>query len=117
MCCALGVNDARCRRIFRRARRLFPFIAHVLADGGYAGDKLADQPVRLEIVKRNDTEAGFKVVRRRWVVERILSWLRRNRRLTAHDEPLAVIAEGFAKLAMINLMLTRMAQTRPASGS
>ncbi len=47
----------------------------------------------------------FKVVRRRWVIERTLSWLRRNRRLMAHYEALAVIAEGFAKLAMINLML------------
>lgn len=100
---------------------MFAFIAHIFADGGYAGDKLAgelaDQPVRLEIVKRTDKGAarhGFKVVRRRWVVERTLSWLRRNRRLTAHYEALAVIAEGFVKLAMINLMLKRLTETKPA---
>ena len=40
--------------LIRRTRRLFAFIAHIFADGGYAGDKLAadlaDQPVVLEIV-------------------------------------------------------------------
>jgi putative transposase len=47
-------------------------------------------------------------VRRRWVVERTFSWLRRNRRLMAHYEALAIIAEGFAKLAMISVMLKRL---------
>jgi hypothetical protein len=47
------------------------------------------------------SEGGFKVVRRRWVVEPTISWLRRNRRLMAHYEAFAIIAEGYAKLAMI----------------
>ena len=115
---AASVQDRDCAAsLIRRTRRLFAFIAHVFADGGYAGDKLAadlaDQPVMLEIVKRTDKEGGFKIVRRRWVVERTLSWLRRNRRLMAHYEALAVTAEGFAKLAMINLMLKRLTETKP----
>jgi transposase len=57
---------------------------------------------------------GFKLMRRRGVVERTLSWLRRNRRLMAHYEALAVIAEGFSKLAMINLILKRLTQTKSA---
>lgn len=119
---AASVQDRDCAAgLIRRTRRLFAFIAHIFADGGYAGDKLAgelaDQPVRLEIVKRTDKDGGFKVVRRRWVVERTLSWLRRNRRLTAHYEALAVIAEGFAKLAMINLMLKRLTETKPTSAT
>lgn len=108
-----SVQDRDCAaRLIRRTRRLFAFIAHIFADGGYAGDRLAgeiaDQPVTLEIVKRSDKAAGFQVVRRRWVIERTLSWLRRNRRLMAHYEALAIIAEGFVKLAMINLMLKRL---------
>jgi len=74
---------------------------------------LARQGVTIEIVKRTDQDGGFKVVRRRWVVERTFSWLRRNRRLTAHYEALALIAEGFAKLVMINLMLKRLTETKP----
>ena len=50
---------------------------------------------------------GFKVIRRRWVIERTFSWLRHNRRLMAYDA-LAMVAVRFAKLAMISLMLKRL---------
>ena len=97
--------------LIKKTRRLFPFVRHIFADGGYSGDKLATdlaaQPVTLEIVKRTDKEGGFKLIRRRWVIERPFSWPRRNRRLMAHYEALAIIAEGFAKLAMISVMLKR----------
>jgi transposase len=73
--------------------------------------------VTIEIVKRTDQDGGFKVVRRRWVVERTLSWLRRSRRLMAHYEALTIIAEGFAKLAMISIMLKRLTETNPAQTS
>ena len=78
---------------------------------------LEGQSVELEIVKRTDQEGGFKVVRRRWVIERTLSWLRRNRRLMAHYEAFAVIAEGFAKLAMICVMLKRLTEPKPTSAT
>jgi transposase len=117
-----SVQDRDCAAdLIARTRRLFPFIAKIFADGGYAGPKLeadlAAQPVTLEIVKRTDKDAGFKVVRRRWVVERTFSWLRRNRRLMAHYEALAIIAEGFAKLAMICIMLRRLTAPRPRTPS
>jgi putative transposase len=103
--------------LIKKTRRLFPFVKQVFADGGYSGDKLATglaaQRVTLEIVKRTDKEGGFKVIRRRWVIERTFSWLRRNRRLIAHYEALAIIAVGFAKLAMISVMLKRLTEPRP----
>jgi transposase len=107
--------------LIKKTRRLFPFIKHIFADGAYAGDRLAadlaSQPVTLEIVKRTDKEGGFKLIRRRWVIERTFSWLRRNRRLMAHYEALAVIAEGFAKLAMISVMLKRLTEPRPRNAT
>jgi transposase len=113
-----SVQDRDCAAdLIARTRRLFPFVAKIFADGGYAGPKLeadlASSPVTLEIVKRTDKEAGFKVVRRRWVIERTFSWLRRNRRLMAHYEALAMTAQGFAKLAMICVMLKRIATAKP----
>lgn len=116
------IQDRDCAaNLIRKTRRLFPWIAKIFADGGYAGPKLeaalAGQPVALEIVKRIDKEGGFKVVRRRWLVERTFSWLRRNRRLMAHYEALAIIAEGFAKLAMISVMLRRLTETKSAPAS
>ena len=112
-----NIQDRDCAAsLIRKKRHLFPWIAKIFADGGYAGAKLkaalAGQPVELEIVKRTDNEGGFKVVRRRWVIERTLSWLRRNRRLMAHYEAFALIAEGFAKLAMICIMLKRLTEPK-----
>ena len=51
---------------------------------------------------------GFKVIRRRWVIERTCSLLRHNRRLMACYDALAMVAVRFAKLAMISLMLKRL---------
>ena len=64
----------------------FPWLRHIFADGGYAGDKLKSALRRIgkwtvEIIKRSDTGKGFEVLPRRWVVERTLAWLSRNRRL------------------------------------
>ena len=107
--------------LIKKTRRLFPFVKHVFADGGYQGHKLAAdlaaQRVGFEIVKRTDNEGGFKVVRRRWVVERTFSWLRRNRRLMAHYEAISIVAEGFAKLAMISVMLKRLTEPTRKSAS
>ena len=114
-----NIQDRDCAAdLIARALRMFPSLKKIFADGGYAGPKLAGalagQPVALEIVKRTDKEGGFKVVRRRWVIERTFSWLRRNRRLMAHYEARAMIAVAFAKLAMISVMIKRLTETRAA---
>jgi transposase len=40
----------------------------------------------LEIIKRSDRARGFQLLPRRWVVERTLAWLNRNRRLARDFE-------------------------------
>ena len=67
-------------------RHPFPWLRHVLAEGAYAGPKLKEALKKigrrtLEIVKRPSDALGFDVLPRRWVVERTLAWLNRNRRL------------------------------------
>jgi transposase len=112
---AANIQDRDCAAgLIEKALQQYPRLKKIFADGGYAGPKLASAlvglPVELEIVKRTDKNGGFKVLRRRWVIERTFSWLRRNRRLMAHYEALAMIAVGFAKLAMIAVMLKRLTQ-------
>jgi transposase len=72
--------------VFQAIRHRFPWLRHVFADGGYAGDKLKTAlgghgDWTVEIIKRSDTAMGFKVLPRRWVVERTFAWLGRCRRL------------------------------------
>src|ERR1700720_1747047 len=96
-----------------RARRLFPFIERIFADGGYAGRKMAltvwrTGAWRLQIVKRSDA-AGFEVLPKRWIVERTFAWISRNRRLARDFERYATTVAAFVRLAMIRIMLRRLA--------
>lgn len=86
-------------------------------DGGYAGDSFAQwvkelRPkleVEVEVVKRSDDAAGFKVLPRRWVVERTFGWLMRQRRLVRDYERTETSAEAWILIAMIRLQLRRPA--------
>jgi len=53
---------------------------------------------------------GFRVLPRRWVVERTFSWLSQNRRMSKDYERLCASAEAFVYAAMIRLMTSRLAR-------
>ena len=83
------------------------------ADGGYAGRKMAMTVWRtgawsLQIVKRSGA-AGFEVLPKRWIVERTFAWISRNRRLARDFERYATTVAAFIRLAMIRIMLRRLA--------
>ena len=89
----------------------------VWADGGYAGQLVEwvrslrkRDKLRLEIVNRSDTAAGFVVLPKRWIVERTFAWLYRCRRLSKDYEYLTSTSEAMIQVAMINLMLRRLAR-------
>ena len=63
----------------------------------------------LIIVRRLAGSTGFVLLPRRWVVERTLGWLGRWRRLSKSYEELPEVEEAMVKLAMIRLMLHRLA--------
>ena len=98
--------------VLQRLKGRFARLTLIWADGGYAG-KLIDW-VReaaswtLEIVKRNDDLKGFKVLPRRWVVERTFGWLGRYRRLSKDYEQRPENSEAMIQVAMINLMSRRL---------
>ena len=71
--------------------QLFPWLRHLFADSVYNGPNLGDALAKfgnwtIEFVKRAADAAGFKLLPRRWVVERTLAWLNRNRRLAKDFE-------------------------------
>ena len=96
----------------------FPRLWVIWADGGYAGTllvwALAVCGFVLEVVKRSDRATGFVVLPKRWIVERTFAWLGRCRRLAKDFENLAVNALAFLCLAMIRLMLRRLARNSNA---
>jgi transposase len=104
------------RQVLRTARRLFPFIERIFADAGYQGPKM-EKVVgdtgcwTLHIVKRSDAHT-FVVLPKRWIVERTLAWISRNRRLARDFERYARTVAAFVRLAMIRIMLRRL--TRPS---
>ena len=87
----------------------------IWADGGYAGALVgwlwqlrAQRRVRLAIVKRAATQHGFAVLPKRWIVERTLGWLMKQRRLRCDYEQLLMTSETMIHVAMIRLMLKRL---------
>lgn len=84
-------------------------------DGGYSGDDFANAlkgmrpKLNVEVVKRSDDVKGFKVLPRRWVVERTFGWLMRQRRLARDYETAESSAEAWIYIAMIRLQLRRLA--------
>jgi len=69
----------------KRTRALWPFILRIFADAGYQGPRMAFAARKngswiVGIVKRNELH-HFAVAPRRWIVERTLAWISRNRRL------------------------------------
>ena len=69
---------------------------------------------KLEIVKRSDT-TGFEVLPKRWIVERTFAWISRNRRLARDFERYATTVTSFIRLAMIRIMLRRLAAANASS--
>jgi transposase len=93
---------------------LFPWLRHLFADGADAGQKLLDALRKfgrwtVEIVKRSDQAIGFEPLPRRWVVERTLAWLNRNRRLAKDFEASIASAKAWLLIASVQLLIRRVA--------
>lgn len=103
--------------VLSKAHGLFPKLRLIWADGGYAGKLIAWTLCVctwvLEIVKRSDTAKGWVLLPRRWVVERTFGWLSQCRALARDYEFHAETSEALIQVAMIHLMLRRLAKGGP----
>jgi putative transposase len=102
-------------------RHRFARLCVIWADQAYAGDLIAwvwalrpRRRVRLEIVKRPEGIKGFLLLPKRWIVERTLAWLGRYRRLSKDYEYLTQTSETMIRVAMIHLMVRRLARMVPS---
>lgn len=101
--------------LLQRTLGWFAWLRRLWVDGGYSGEAFAQwvQSLRpkleVQVVKRSDDTKGFKVLPRRWVVERTFAWLMRHRRLVRDYETTESSAEAWAYIAMIRIQLRRLA--------
>jgi putative transposase len=94
---------------------LFPRLRTIIVDQGYHGDAFAQWVHHLlgcavEVVTRRPGQRGFAVLPKRWIVERTLAWLTRNRRLSKDYEYVPMYSETHMYLASIHLMTNRLAR-------
>lgn len=83
-------------------------------DGGYRGQEFAHWVIDMfrwivEIVLRPLEQKGFVHLPKRWVVERTFGWLNWCRRLSKDYEHLPETSETFIYIAMIRIMVRRLA--------
>ena len=87
----------------------------IWADGSYRGALITWMQElfgwKLEIVEKPEGQVGFQILPKRWVVERTFAWLVRQRRLARDYERLPETSEALIYIAMIRLMVRRLAQT------
>src|SRR5947209_4157626 len=100
----------------------FPRLATIWVDQGYRGEGLCQwvwQTLRvlLEVVAPAAGQRGFAVLPKRWIVERSLAWLSRNRRLSKDYEYVEMYSEAHIYIASIRLMTNRLARKKEQSSS
>jgi putative transposase len=101
--------------LLKTVGRMFRKLRHVFADRVYRGSQLTNALAEfgkwtIEIVERLGGAKGFQVQPRRWVVERTLAWLGRNRRLAKDFEATIASAETWIMIASVRLLSRRLAR-------
>lgn len=114
------------RQVLVQAHAQYPRLNRVWVDAGYTGSLIAwakqEMGLELTVTKRPRRwvrvaagqepppwPATMPILPRRWVVERTFAWLGRYRRLSKDYEGLPETEQAWIHLAMIRLMLVRLA--------
>ena len=89
-------------------------VKSILCDGGYSGKPFSDgvkavlgEQVTVQVLKRNELHT-FKVIPKRWIVERSFAWLDKQRRLWKHCERKHNTALQFMILSFVTILRRRL---------
>jgi transposase len=98
----------------RRCQSGLEQVQSVLCDSGYTGKPFAQgvreilgEDVTVQIAKRSELHT-FKVMPKRWVVERSFAWLEKNRRLWKNCERWLNTSLQFIYLAFLMILIKRL---------
>jgi putative transposase len=109
-----GINDGKAAPdVLRKLFEATDTIRKIWADCAYIGEELRDWVLEqfqcaLTIVARQAGTRGFKVLPRRWVVERTFAWLVRSRRLSKDYERDPNSSAAQVYIASIRLLLRNL---------
>jgi putative transposase len=96
--------------IVKQAKQKHPTIKKAFADGGYSGALIETMEkelnCELEIVKK--WERKFRVLPKRWIVERTFAWLANDRRNSKDYEFTPLSSETMAQLSFIKTALNKL---------
>jgi putative transposase len=104
------------RRLLIGLKPSQPHLELIWADSAYRGESLAtwcaaEGAWRVEIIKRVPHVQGFVVRPWCWIVERTLGWIGRQRCFSKDYERQVQTSETLLQLAMIRLMVRRLARS------
>ncbi len=105
------------KRVLKRVKRMDKAVSRlttIWVDGGFDGAPFLMWVMDVcrwivPVVLRPEQTKGFVLVKKRWVVERTFGWLMHCRRLVRDYELLPETSETFIYLAMIRIMVRRLA--------
>ena len=99
---------------FKRCKGSLGQVQSVLTDSGYTGEPFAQgvrdilgKHVMVQVAKRSELHT-FKVMPKRWVVERTHAWNERARRLIMHHDRLLDVSEAWVWLAEARMLARRL---------
>jgi putative transposase len=103
------------RLVLKRMGGVGKKLIRLWGDSAYQGPLIAWTQgvfgIILTLVKKLAGQQGFVVLPRRWVVERTLGWFTLHRRLVKDYEVKCIHSESMVYLAMLRLMLRRLASS------
>lgn len=101
--------------LLQRTLGWFAWLRLLWVDGGYSGEAFAQwvrgirPKLEVQVIKRSTDVSGFKILPRRWIIERTFGWLMRSRRLVRDYETSESSAQAWIYIAMIRIQLRRLA--------
>jgi transposase len=105
------------KQVLQRVKQMGQSVARlhtIWVDGGFDGEPFLKWVMDVcrwivIVVLRPEQSRGFVLLPKRWVVERTFGWLMNCRRLVRDYERLPEVSEAFIYLAMIRIMVRRLA--------
>jgi len=105
------------KRVLKRVKRMDKAVSRlhtIWVDGGFDGNPFMTWVMDtcrwiVQVVLRPEQTKGFVLLKKRWVVERTFGWLMGSRRLVRDYELLTATSETLIYLAMIRIMVRRLA--------